>query len=111
MNIEKISPNLNRSPVPEEAETSPEILHRDDLPLGGFAGLREHRLVMDPRAWGPGAGETASWSGASLAYLIEGSGWIAGRRVEDGDLVRVRDLRFEALADAVLIVAHVAARS
>jgi len=23
-----------------------EILHHDDLPLGGFSGLREHRLVM-----------------------------------------------------------------
>jgi redox-sensitive bicupin YhaK (pirin superfamily) len=28
------------------------VLHRDDLPLGGFAGLREHRLVMDPKAFG-----------------------------------------------------------
>lgn len=37
-----------------------QILHRDNLPLGGFAGLREHRLVMgskvfarhrDPGAW------------------------------------------------------------
>ena len=26
-----------------------EILHRDDLTLGGFAGLKEHRLVIDPK--------------------------------------------------------------
>ncbi len=31
---------------------TPSILHRDDLPLGGFAGLREHRLVMSPKLFG-----------------------------------------------------------
>lgn len=35
------------------------IVHRDDLHRGGFAGLRETRMVMDPMAWGghvePGA--------------------------------------------------------
>lgn len=42
-----------------------EILHRDDLPPGGFAGLKEHRLVMSPMVFGrdinpgtwPGIGE------------------------------------------------------
>ena len=29
-----------------------DILHRDDLPEGGFAGLREHPLVMDPKLFG-----------------------------------------------------------
>ena len=29
-----------------------EILHRNDLPEGGFAGLREYRLVMDSKAFG-----------------------------------------------------------
>lgn len=29
-----------------------DILHRDDLTLGGFAGLREHRLVTDSRLFG-----------------------------------------------------------
>jgi hypothetical protein len=29
-----------------------EILHRDDLALGGFAGLREHRLVMGSKVFG-----------------------------------------------------------
>jgi redox-sensitive bicupin YhaK (pirin superfamily) len=31
-----------------------EILHRDSLPLGGFAGLKEHRLVVDKRVNGDG---------------------------------------------------------
>lgn len=34
-----------------------EILHRDDLQQGGFAGLREHRLVMDQRVFGARARE------------------------------------------------------
>ena len=51
--------------------TATEILHRDDLPLGGFAGLREHRLVTDSRAWGahraPGA-----WDGlGNFVYLAD----------------------------------------
>ncbi|WHI50506.1 pirin family protein [Microbulbifer sp. MLAF003] len=29
------------------------ILTRDSLPLGGFAGLKEHRLVTDSRVFGP----------------------------------------------------------
>lgn len=48
-----------------------EILHRDDVPRGGFAGLREHRLVMDPSAWGPYANPTA-WPGlGSFVYLAD----------------------------------------
>jgi hypothetical protein len=48
-----------------------EILHRDDLPRGGFAGLREHRLVMDRSAWGPYANPTA-WQGlGSFVYLAD----------------------------------------
>jgi redox-sensitive bicupin YhaK (pirin superfamily) len=39
-----------------------EILHRDDLPLGGFAGLKEHRLVMSPKIFGPHANPD-TWSG------------------------------------------------
>ena len=31
---------------------SVQILHRDDLKLGGFAGIREHRLVVDPKVFG-----------------------------------------------------------
>ncbi len=48
-----------------------EVLHRDDLPLGGFAGLREHRLVMDPKAWGGRVNPTA-WPGiGNLVYLAD----------------------------------------
>lgn len=38
------------------------ILHRDDLPEGGFAGLKEHRLVMDPKLFGSGA-NPGTWPG------------------------------------------------
>lgn len=31
---------------------SVQILHRDDLKLGGFAGIREYRLVVDPKVFG-----------------------------------------------------------
>jgi redox-sensitive bicupin YhaK (pirin superfamily) len=48
-----------------------EVLHRDDLPLGGFAGLREHRLVMDSKAWGHHVNPTA-WPGiGNLVYLAD----------------------------------------
>ena len=47
------------------------ILHRDDLPLGGFAGLREHRLVTDPRVFGAHQ-EPGTWSGmGSFVYLAD----------------------------------------
>lgn len=47
------------------------ILHRDDLPLGGFAGLREHRLVTDPKVFGKYAAEGA-WPGlANFVYLAD----------------------------------------
>lgn len=48
-----------------------QILHRDDLPLGGFAGLREHRVVVDPRAFGPQPSGGA-WPGiGNLVYLAD----------------------------------------
>ncbi len=48
-----------------------EVLHRDDLPLGGFAGLREHRLVMDSKAWGNQANPSA-WQGlGNFVYLAD----------------------------------------
>lgn len=47
------------------------VLHRDDLPLGGFAGLREHRLVMDPKAFGRQADPDA-WPGIGrFVYLSD----------------------------------------
>ncbi len=45
-----------------------EILHRDDLVLGGFAGLKEHRLVVDERVGGRGN----SWDGlGNFVYLAD----------------------------------------
>lgn len=47
------------------------ILHRDDLPLGGFAGLKEHRLVMDSKAFGQRA-NPGTWSGiGNFVYLAD----------------------------------------
>ena len=48
-----------------------EILHKDDLQLGGFAGLKEHRLVMDPKVFGSSA-DSGSWSGiGNFVYLAD----------------------------------------
>ena len=47
------------------------VLHRDELKRGGFAGLRETRLVMDPRVFGHGAEEN-TWSGiGNFVYLAD----------------------------------------
>lgn len=48
-----------------------QILHRDDLPLGGFAGLKEHRLVMSPQLFGAHV-NPGTWPGiAGFAYLAD----------------------------------------
>jgi len=48
-----------------------EILHRDDLPLGGFAGLREHRLVMGSKVFGDRR-EPGAWDGiGNFVYLAD----------------------------------------
>lgn len=48
-----------------------EILHRDDIPLGGFAGLKEHRLVEDPKAFG-GDMDPGVWEGlGNFVYLAD----------------------------------------
>ncbi|MDH3636985.1 MAG: pirin family protein [Gammaproteobacteria bacterium] len=48
-----------------------EILHRDDLPLGGFAGVRERRLIMDAKLYREGT-EPGTWPGLeSLVYLAD----------------------------------------
>ena len=48
-----------------------QVLHRDDLELGGFAGLREHRLVMDSKVFGSHI-ESGVWSGlGSFVYLAD----------------------------------------
>lgn len=48
-----------------------EILHRDDLERGGFAGLREHRLVTDRRLFGE-AKSSKTWDGiGNFVYLAD----------------------------------------
>jgi len=49
-----------------------EILHKNDLPEGGFAGLKEHRMVKDVAAFGPGANSDGSWPGLGhFVYLAD----------------------------------------
>ncbi|MBE9503661.1 MAG: pirin family protein [Proteobacteria bacterium] len=47
------------------------IIHRDDLHLGGFAGLKEHRLVMAPKVFGYHANPDASLGIGNLVYLAD----------------------------------------
>ncbi len=48
-----------------------DIVHREDLKRGGFAGLRETRMVMDPKAWGSRQ-EPGSFAGIGLfVYLAD----------------------------------------
>jgi len=45
-----------------------QILHKNDLPLGGFAGLKEHRLVVDKKV----GGNDESWDGlGNFVYLAD----------------------------------------
>ncbi len=47
-----------------------QILHRDDLKLGGFAGLKEHQLVMDSKVFGPS--DSGAWPGiGNFVYLAD----------------------------------------
>ena len=47
-----------------------QILHRDSLELGGFAGLREHQLVVDPKVFGNN--DSGAWSGiGNFVYLAD----------------------------------------
>lgn len=47
-----------------------QILHRDDLKLGGFAGIREHRLVIDPKVFGNN--DSGAWPGiGNFVYLAD----------------------------------------
>ncbi len=50
--------------------TTLRALHRDDLKLGGFAGLREHRLVIDPKVFGNA--DSDAWPGiGNFVYLAD----------------------------------------
>ena len=49
-----------------------EILKRDSLNEGGFAGLKEHRLVKEPRVFGPRENDDGSWPGlGNFVYLAD----------------------------------------
>ena len=48
-----------------------EILSRDDLPLGGFAGLTEHRLITDSRIFGHHKQAATSEGLGGLVYLAD----------------------------------------
>jgi redox-sensitive bicupin YhaK (pirin superfamily) len=48
-----------------------EVLHRDTLTEGGFAGLKEHRLVTGKKLWGDRANPEA-WDGiGNFVYLAD----------------------------------------
>ena len=48
-----------------------DILHRDNLQLGGFAGLKEHRLVVDNKAF-KNSSNSAAWQGiGNFVYLAD----------------------------------------
>lgn len=49
-----------------------EILKRDSLNEGGFAGLKEHRLIKDPEIFGPQGNNDGSWPGLeNFVYLAD----------------------------------------
>ena len=49
-----------------------EILKRDSLEEGGFAGLKEHRLVKSPKVFGAHENEDGSWPGlGNFIYLAD----------------------------------------
>ena len=48
-----------------------QVLHRDDLKLGGFAGIKEHRLVIDPKVFGNNT-DSGAWPGiGNFVYLAD----------------------------------------
>ena len=49
-----------------------EILKRDSLPEGGFAGLKEHRLIKEPKLFGSQENNDGSWPGiGNFVYLAD----------------------------------------
>ncbi len=49
-----------------------EMLKRDRLIEGGFAGLKEHRLIKDPEIFGPQGNRDGSWPGlGNFVYLAD----------------------------------------
>lgn len=49
-----------------------ETLKRNSLKEGGFAGLKEHRLIKDPKLFGPQENNDGSWPGlGNFVYLAD----------------------------------------
>ena len=49
-----------------------EILKRDSLPEGGFADLKEHRLIKEPKLFGSQENNDGSWPGiGNFVYLAD----------------------------------------
>jgi redox-sensitive bicupin YhaK (pirin superfamily) len=49
-----------------------ETLQRDSLKEGGFAGLKEHRLIKAPRLFGAQGNNDGSWPGlGKFVYLAD----------------------------------------
>jgi redox-sensitive bicupin YhaK (pirin superfamily) len=49
-----------------------DILKRNSLEKGGFAGLKEHRLIKDVQIFGPQENNDGSWSGlGNFVYLAD----------------------------------------
>jgi redox-sensitive bicupin YhaK (pirin superfamily) len=49
-----------------------EIVKRDSLPEGGFAGLKEHRLIKEPKLFGSQENNDGSWPGiGNFVYLAD----------------------------------------
>ncbi len=49
-----------------------QILKRDSLHEGGFAGLKEHRLIKAPEVFGPNENNDGSWPGlGNFVYLAD----------------------------------------
>ena len=47
------------------------VIHKEDLHYGGFAGLREHRVVMDVQVFGPHKNQGTADGLGSLLYLAD----------------------------------------
>lgn len=78
-----------------------EILNRDDLPKGGFAGVREHQLVVDPKVFGPRAAQSKAWSGiGNFVYLAD------ARFVPNGETGRHPHKEIDVIS--VLVDGHIA---
>lgn len=68
MSTQLLSAALNEREI---GMNSTEVLRRDDFPLGGFAGLKEHRLVQGHQAWGNRRSPDA-WDGiGNFVYLAD----------------------------------------